>query len=309
MANPKPYKEKQSFMDTIIEITVYGTNREVAVKAAFDEFARIQAICDRFNPDSQVSEINQMAGISPVVVDGTLIEIINHSIKLSDKLDGAFDITIGALTAVWGIGHKGDFVPSQEEIDKILPLVNYRNIVIDGNSVFLSKPGMKLDLGGVAKGYALNKAIETLKAYGMQSAFVNAGGDIRVIGTKPDGAPWRVGVQHPRKKDELIAKLSLTEWDTLETSGDYQRFYIKDGRRYAHILNPNTGNQPPDLASVTLIYQDTAANSNIASSGILALGLERGQQVLKRFPGVEAMFVTTSGQVVVTPGLKDKIEL
>jgi thiamine biosynthesis lipoprotein len=296
-------------MDTIIVMTVYGPNSEAAIAAAFDEFKRIEALCNRFNPDSQVSKINQMAGINPVTVDDTLIEIIHHSITLSDKLDGAFDITIGPLTAFWGIGHKGDFVPSQEDIDKILPLVNYRNIMIDNNSVFLPNPGMKLDLSGVAKGYALNKAIETLKAYGITSAFVNAGGDIRVLGAKPDGTPWRGGVQHPRKKDEFVAKLSLTEWDTLETSGDYQRFHIKDGRRYAHIFDPSSGKQPTDLASVTLIYRDNAENTNIASSGILALGLERGQSALKRFSGVEAIFVTTGGKVVITSGLKDKIEV
>lgn len=305
----RPYTERRYLMDTVIEITAYGISAPAASKVAFREFERIQALCDRFNSDSQVSKINQMAGNAPVAVDGELIEIICHANRLAEKLEGAFDITIGALTDLWGIGHKEDFIPPQAEIDAVLPLVNYRNITIDGRTVFLPKKGMKIDLGGVAKGHALNQAIAVLRAYGIESALVNAGGDIRVIGNKPDGMPWRVGVQHPRQRDALIAKLSLVEWDTMETSGDYQRFYIKDGRRYAHIFNPNTGRQPTDLASVTLVYKDCPGTSNIVSSGILTLGLDKGQRALKRFPGVEAVFVTTGGEVVITAGLENKIEL
>ncbi len=311
--SPKPYKETQFLMDTIIEITAYGSNSEVAVKSAFDEFKRIQAISDHFNPDSQVSKINQMAGISPVVVDSDLIKMVNDSIEVSKKTDGAFDISIGALTELWGIGHKEDFVPTQEEINNVLPLVNYRIIQVNANkgTIYLPKKGMKLDLGGVAKDYALNQAVEILKNYGIKAALVNAGGDIQTIGSKPDGTPWRIGVQDPRYSDRVIAKVTLNPWNTLQTSGDYQRFFIKDGIRYAHILDPKTGRQPTELASVTLVYKDSNiyGTGEIASSGFLVLGLERGLDAIKHFPGVEAIFVTTDGKVVVTPGLNDKVEI
>jgi Membrane-associated lipoprotein involved in thiamine biosynthesis len=310
---PKPYKETQFVMDTIIEITAYGPNSETAVNAAFDEFKRVQAISDHFNPDSQVSRINQMAGVSPVPVDPDLIKMISQSIDVSRKTDGAFDITIGALTELWGIGHKGDFVPSQEEIDKVLPLVDYRMIQVDADkgTVYLPKPGMKLDLGGVAKDYALNKAVEILKAQGIKSALVNAGGDIQVIGMKPDGAPWRIGVQDPRNTEGVVAKIGLDQWNTLQTSGDYQRYFLKNGVRYAHILDPRTGRQPTELASVTLVYKDTDVygTGDIASSGFMVLGIEKGMEALRRFPGVEAVFVTSDGKAVVTPGLEGKIEL
>jgi len=242
-----------------------------------------------------------------------MIKMINDSIDISKKTDGAFDISIGALTELWGIGHKGDFVPTQEEIDKVLPLVDYRMIKVDSNdeTVYLPKAGMKLDLGGVAKDYALNKAVEILKAHGIKSALVNAGGDIQVIGTKPDGTPWRIGVQDPRNSEGVIAKIQLNQWNTLQTSGDYQRYFIKNGVRYAHILNPKTGRQPTELASVTLVYKDTDIYNagDVASSGFLVLGLEKGMAALTQFPGVEAIFVTTDGKIVVTPGLKDKVEL
>jgi thiamine biosynthesis lipoprotein len=306
-----PYTESHILMDTIIDITAYGPNREKAVKAAFDEFRRLESICDRFNPNSQVSKINQMAGIQKVVVDPDVIAMINHSIELSKKLNGAFDITAGALTDLWGIGHKDQFVPTQEEIDKVLPLVDYRMIEVDStnNTVYLPKKGMKIDLGGVAKGYAIDKAIEALKSSGITSALINDGGDIRVIGAKPDGTPWRVGIQDPRKSDGIIATIPMIEYDTLATSGDYQRFFEKDGIRYSHIINPKTGRQPREIASVTLIYKDLNTMSDIPSLGMFVLGVEKGIEALKEFPGIEAIFVTTDGQTIVTPGLAGKVEM
>ncbi|HMM22453.1 MAG TPA: FAD:protein FMN transferase [Selenomonadales bacterium] len=299
-------------MDTVIEITAYGPNAEGAVHDAFNEFKRIQAVSDRFNPDSQVSKINQMAGVSPVMVDRDMIKMVQDANDISRKTDGAFDASVGALTELWGIGHKGDFVPTQEEIDQVLPLVDYRMIQVDAGkgTVYLPKAGMKLDLGGVAKDYALNKAVEMLKARGIKSALVNAGGDIQVIGAKPDGAPWRIGVQDPRNPEGVIAKISLTQWNVLQTSGDYQRFFVKDGVRYAHIINPKTGRQPAELASVTLVYKDADVYSvgDVASSGFMVLGLEKGMEALRQFPGVEAVFVTADGKVTVTPGLKDNVE-
>ncbi len=298
-------------MDTVIEITAYGQNVDTAVKAAFAEFKRIQVMSDHYNPDSQVSKINRMAGISTVPVDQDLIRMINYSIDISQKTDGAFDISIGPLTELWGIGHKGDFVPSQGEIDKVLPLVDYRMIQVDATkgTVYLPKVGMKLDLGGVAKDYALNRAVEILKAQGIKSALLNAGGDIQVIGTKPDGSPWRVGVQDPRNSDGVIAKMALTKWNTLQTSGDYQRFFVKNGLRYAHILDPKTGRQPTEMASVTLVYKDVDIYraGDIASSGLLVLGREKGMAALQKFPGVEAIFVTADGEIITTPGLKGEI--
>lgn len=306
---PQPYKETQIMMDTVIEITAYGPNKEAAVAAAFAEFKHIQAISDHFDPASQLSKINQQAGIAPVKVDNDLVKMIEDAKAVSARTNGAFDISIGPVTELWGIGHKGDFVPAQAEINKVLPLVDYRLIQVDAvrGTVYLTKAGMKLDLGGVAKDYALNKATDILRSYGIQSALLNAGGDIQVIGTRPDHTPWRIGVQDPRKPDGIVATVVLDEKNVCQTSGDYQRFFIKDGVRYAHILDPKTGRQPTELASVTLVYKDSDVykTGDIASSGFMVLGLEKAMKALRQFPGVEAVFVTTDGKVVVTPGLKE----
>lgn len=306
---PKPYKETQFLMDTIIEITAYGPNAESAVKAAFADLKRLHDLTNNFDPNSQVSQINQAAGKNRVKVDPDLITMMQRSNELSNKLDGSFDITVGPLTELWGIGRKGEFVPSQEEIDKVLPLVNYRLVEIDQSTgtVFLPKTGMALDLGGIAKGYAVDKAIAILKAQGIQSALINAGGDVRVIGKRPDGNPWRIGVQHPRNQDAMIAKLSLTDWDTMETSGDYQRFITKDGIRYPHILDPRTGRQPRQLNSVTMVLNNSA-DGDIFSTAFFVLGPARTLELIKEFPGVDVIMVTVDGKVIVSPGLEGKIE-
>jgi thiamine biosynthesis lipoprotein len=305
----KPYKETQFLMDTIVEMTAYGPGAEQAVKAAFGEFRRLHSLSNRFDPGSQVSMINQMAGKEKVKVDPELVAMIGHSIAISQKLDGAFDITVGALTDLWGVSNKGDYVPTRAEIEQVLTLVDYRLIQVDAaaGTVYLPKEGMKLDLGGIAKGYALTQAVEKLKAAGITSALVNAGGDIRVIGAKPDGGAWRIGVQDPRNPDSIIAKIALKEWDSLQTSGDYQRFFIKDGVRYSHILDPKTGLQPRRLSSITLVYR-SEKTSDITSSGFFVLGPDKGREALKRFPGVEAIMVDEAGKVFVTPGLEGKIE-
>jgi thiamine biosynthesis lipoprotein len=311
LAGGKQYKDTQFLMDTIIEITANGPDAEAAVKAAFGEFKRLHDLTNNFDANSQVSRINQNAGKDKVAVDAELVDVISHALAMSAKLDGAFDITVGALTDLWGVGHKGEYVPSQAELDKVLPLVDYRLVRVDtaANTVFLPKQGMKIDLGGVAKGYALNKATEKLKAYGIKSALVNAGGDIRVIGVRPEGSPWRLGVQDPRNSEAIAVKIPMTDWDTVQTSGDYQRFFMREGTRYAHILDPKTGRQPRELTSVTLVYKSVVGVTDIASSGIFVLGVDKGREVLARFPGVEAIMITGEGKVILTPGLQGKVEI
>ncbi|MCX7780397.1 MAG: FAD:protein FMN transferase [Negativicutes bacterium] len=303
------YKETQFLMDTVIDITAYGKGAESAVKEAFREFKTVQELSDRFNPDSQVSRINRAAGQRSVKVDAALIELLLRAQGVAAKTGGKFDVTVGALTDLWGIGTKHEYIPGQQEIDKVLPLVDYRQLQLDvtGQTVFLPQSGMALDLGGIAKRFALDRAANRLKAKGIESALLNAGGDITVIGKKPDGSPWRIGVQHPRKPDALLAKLTLDRWDTVETSGDYQRYFMKDGIRYAHILDPDTGRQPREIISVTLVSQGGGAD--IRSSAIFVLGVEKGLELLKRYPGTEAIIITADERIIITPGLQGSVEL
>lgn len=306
----KPYKETQFLMDTVVEMTVYGPQGQAAVKEAFAEFQHIHQLTNVFAPESQVSEINRQAGISPVAVDPLLFAMIEEACQVSAQVEGAFDITVGPLSDLWGIGKKGDYVPSKEELAMVMPLVDYRQVLLDKQqqTVYLAKAGMKLDLGGIAKGYAVDRAIEMLKAKGVQSALINAGGDVRVIGTKPDKTPWRIGVQHPRKEDGMIAKLALEGWDTMETSGDYQRYMEKSGMRYSHILDPRSGYQPQEVTSVTIVNNNSAMG-DFLSTALFVLGVDKGKEVLKKFPGNEAIIITKDQTVIVTEGLQGSLEL
>jgi len=306
----KPYKETQFLMDTVIEITAYGSGNEAAVKAAFDEFRRINLLTNKYDENSQVAKVNQAAGKEKVQVDPDVIAMLKLARNRSEQLNGALDVSIGALTELWGVGHKGEFVPSEVEIRALLPLVNYQLIEIDdkANTLFLPKPDMRIDLGAVAKGYANRKAIDALKACGIKSALVNAGGDVRIIGKRPNDQSWRIGVQDPRDSEAIAAKLAMSDWDVLETSGDYQRFFIKDGVRYSHIIDPRTGYQPREVASVTIVAKSDNY-VDILSTAMFVLGVEKGQQLLKQYPGTEAIFITTDGKKIVTPGLEGKIEL
>lgn len=308
--SPKPYKETRFLMDTIIEITAYGSNAEEAVKFAFGEFEKLHKIANQYDENSQISEINRNAGIKPVTVDDDIISMLDQSFELTDKLGGVFDVTIGPLTVLWGVGNKGDYIPTQAEIEQVLPLVNYKLVKVDRShrTVYLPQPGMRLDMGAVAKGYAIDKAIAALKAKGIKSALVNAGGDVGVIGKKPDGQSWRIGVQSPRKQDGIAAKLTLDDSDTLRTSGDYQRYIMVNNIRYAHILDPKTGRQPQEVASITLVLHESAKR-NAFSAAFFVLGADQGLEALKQFPGVDAIIVTTDGQIVTTPGLTGKVEL
>jgi len=209
---------------------------------------------------------------------------------------------------LWGIGKKDDFVPSDAEIVVALKHVNYHRLELDTtqHTARLLDKGMSIDVGGVAKGYILDRMEAILKAEGIQSALLNGGGDIRVIGNKPDGTPWRIGLQDSRDTEGISAKISLAKWNDIETSGDYQRFFDRDGVRYHHIFDPKTGKPTHTLSSASTVLCEGI--EDIPSNALLVMGKEQSLELLKQFPGIEAIFVDVDGSVSYTPGLADSIE-
>ena len=308
--DPKPYIKNQFAMDTLIEITAYGDNAKSATEETLSEFKRIETLTNQFDENSQISQINKSAGKAPVVVDKDVIEMIKIATERSQKLSGALDITIGPLTKLWSIGKNGDFIPRDDEIAELLNLVDYKLIVIDENknTVFLPKENMSLDLGAVAKEYATLKMYNILKQRGIKSALINSGGNIRTLGLKPDGNPWRIGIQDPRDPDKIAASITLSPWNMLETSGDYQRFFEKDGIRYSHILNPKTGKPANEVMSVTVISNSENNNYMLATS-LFVLGPEKGKELIKQFPGAEAVWITNKKEIITTDGLKNSITI
>ncbi|MCL2412182.1 MAG: FAD:protein FMN transferase [Treponema sp.] len=281
-------------LGTVIVITIH---ERVPDSVYSDIFARIHEIENLMSvniPTSDVSRINAAAGIEPVQVHADTFKVIERALYFARLSDGAFDPTIGPLTALWDIT-ENPRVPSQEEIDEILPFINWRNVDLDErtNSVFLRYAGMALDLGGIAKGFAADEAARAADRAGVNSAIIDLGGDIVVLGRREDGNPWRIGVQHPdERRGTAVGFMEITEpLATVVTSGIYERFFEADGIRYHHIFSPTTGFPArTGLLSVTII-SDNSMDADALSTAIFVLGYERGSALLRFFPGVKTVFV------------------
>ena len=207
-----------------------------------DEVLRIERSYSRYRPDSIVARINAAAGVDWVDCDAETLSLLNFADQLHQQSGGLFDITSGVLRRAWNFAQAKDQaqLPSTSQIDALLPLIGWVQVLRDGQRIRLPRAGMELDFGGFGKEYAADRAAALLQRTGVLHGYVNLGGDMRLMGPKPDGSPWVMGIQHPRERDQLLATQQLTTGG-LATSGDYERFMVVDGQRYCHLLNPHTG--------------------------------------------------------------------
>jgi thiamine biosynthesis lipoprotein len=303
------YADARPLMGTLVSVTVEGAPADVREKvdAAYREMARLSDMMNHYDPDSVVSEINRQAGKRPVKAPPELMEVLVMARRVSGRTGGAFDITVGAFKG-WRFNPENSAMPSAQEIAAALPLVDYRNVLLDekNGTVLLKRPGMRIDLGGIAKLYILDAGMQVLQRHGIGQAMLNGGGDVTVIGAR-DGRPWRIGIRHPRRAGELLATVELTRgW--VVTSGDYERYFIRDGRRYHHILDPRTGFPAAGPQQVTLVGEDLS-NLNGFSSAIMVLGAEKGRALIGRLAGVEALIVEPDGRVWLAPGSEERFKL
>ena len=211
---------------------------EAVLQAAVAEVQRIEAKYSRYQAQSVISQINADAGISDSIVDAETAALLDFAQQCFEQSDGMFDITSGVLRRAWDF--KSGRVPTQAEIDALLPLVGWHKLNWQRPSVRLTQAGMQLDFGGFGKEYAADRVASVLIDAGEMHALVNLGGDVRVTGAQSDGTPWRIGIQHPRQADQAIASIAISS-GALATSGDYERYMVINGKRYAHLLNPHTG--------------------------------------------------------------------
>nr|WP_281273117.1 FAD:protein FMN transferase [Desulfosoma caldarium] len=282
-------------MGTVVSMAVVSQDAHQAyeaLEAAFEEMARLEAMMSVFREDSELSRVNREASRHPVTVSPELYRVIELSLHISQITQGAFDITVGPLMNLWPFDKNEKKLPSSQAIQEALSRVGYHHVVLSSKdrSVFFSVPGMVLDLGGIAKGFAIDQAVNVLKGRGIAAALVNAGGDILAYGTKPDGQPWRVGLQHPRNSQDLLTVLTMSD-QAMVTSGDYERYFLVDGKRYSHIVDPRSGFTARATASVT-VMADSAAFADGLATGILVLGPEDGMAVVESLPGVHALIMT-----------------
>ncbi|MBS1114912.1 MAG: hypothetical protein H6Q94_641 [Nitrospirae bacterium] len=306
------YKKSKALLDTFVTITVVAASQDMADKAIEDAFNVIEKFGDLVNfysDKSELSAINRNAGIREVRVSPETLDIIEKALFVSEKSGGAFDPTIGPEIKLWDFLKK--VKPSDAEIRKNLPLVNYKNIIIDRtkSTVFLSRRNMLLDLGGIAKGFAADLAVQSLKQKGISSGLVAVAGDIKAFGLKPDKKPWIVGIKNPRQKsndDEIIARVPLSD-KAISTSGDYERYFIMDGKRFHHLLIPKSGYPANTCQSVSVIA-DQGVMTDAFSTAFFVLGPERGLGLAKEM-GMDVMIIDSKGALHTTPGLQGKLTI
>ncbi|MFC1566469.1 FAD:protein FMN transferase [bacterium] len=288
-------------MDTIVEISVIPKTTVNSIKLitnAMNEIKRIEASFDRYKKDSLVAKFNKR---EQDVIDPELYELIDFSLNISRISDGAFDITIAPLVDLWNFKNDKPTLPSKKNIVAAKHFIGWQKITSDKTSDFIVPFGINIDLGGMVKGYAVDRAIEVLKQNGIKSALVNAGGDIFALGSK-NGNPWKIGIQDPRNTEKIIGIIEL-ENKAIVTSGDYERFFMHNGVRYHHILDPKTGYPAKGISSVT-ITAESCKYADSLSTAVFVLGKEKGLVLIESLENVEGIIVTDKNELILTKGMK-----
>jgi len=301
-------------MGSELRLTAWTSSSEKtaleAFEAVFQEFDRLEALMSVWKPGSDVERLNAAAGLRPVPVSSEVIEVLEDARQISEWTGGKFDVTFGALSGLWKFDHDQDNrIPSPRDVAAKLPLVDYRELHLDrrAGTAYLAKKGMRVHLGGIGKGYAIDRGAAILLGRGFRDFMIQAGGDLYVAGRRGD-RPWRVGIRDPRgPADRSVATLDLTD-GTFSTSGDYERFFIDHGRRYHHILDPDLGEPAHGSRSVTIVATRAVVADGL-STGVFILGGREGLALIERLPEVEGVIVTDKNELLVSSGLKGRLVL
>ena len=297
-------------MNTAISYNVYGENSDFALQAAIDETYRLEEMLSRFRPGSDISRINSSAGIKFEKVGTETFELLNKAKKISKCCNGLFDVTIGPLSLLWTEARASSEVPNGVDIKNALTLLSYKGLILNrlNKSVRLKKRGQSIDLGGIGKGFAADSVIDVLRKREIISAFVNLGGNVATLGAKPDSSPWRVGIRHPRREEKLIGAVSIIN-KSVVTSGDYQRFFSGgDGKKYHHILNPETGYPTESQLISATVVSDSSLIADALSTILFASSIENGIKALNSFAGTEAILIDDKLSLYITRGLVNLFE-
>ena len=312
VAPDRLFKRSRPMMGTIFIVSVAGIGDDEAepvVGAALEEIGRLESVLSEWLPESEISRINAAAGEHSVAVGPDTMAVVQAGVDIGRISDGAFDLTWAALRGLYQFQPGDNRVPNRREIQERLPFIDYRDIVIDreANTVFLRRRGMAIGTGGIAKGYALDRAARVLEEAGIQNYMLFGGGQVQVHGKRGD-RPWRVGIQHPRRSD-YFAFLEVTG-GSISTSGDYEHFFIDEqGKRWHHILDPRTGLPVGGTLSVTVLAQN-GIYADALSTAVFVAGRERALAMLPNVPGgAEAVIVTDGFELVTTPGARERLHM
>lgn len=305
-------KEKEEYIfGTLVSLKLYEPVEDAVFQAVFDELRDIDNRMTVKGIASELIAVNQAAGVKPVAVSEDTYHVIEVAKQYAEASDGAFDITVYPVVALWGIGTEQARVPGAGEIAAALEKVGYQDLVLDpaARTVFLKRPGMGLDLGGIAKGFAADRTAEKLKSLGVSRGIINLGGNIIALGAKMDGSPWKIGIQNPLSdRGEYIGIVDVTN-RTVVTSGVYERYFEKDGKRYHHILNTQSGYPADSGLSGISILADSSIDADALSTTCFVLGVDKGLEFIKNKPGVDALFITPDRKIRMTEGFKNVFKL
>jgi len=301
--NAQWFNYQQAIMGTPIIVELLSSKPEQAKhcsKLVFNEMHRIDKLMSPYIKNSELAIVNRDAALQNVTVSKELFNLIQQSIKFSKLSNGAFDITFASVGYLYDYRMKQH--PSNQQIKQHLNAINYKNIKLNETqtSISFSHKNTRIDLGGIAKGYAVDNAIKILKNCGIINALVSAGGDSRILGDK-DGRPWVMGVRHPRDKNKVVVSIPLSN-SAISTSGDYERYFIKNGTRYHHIIQPSTGRSVNQTWSVSVMAND-AVTSDALSTTLFVLGTDKALQLINSMQNIEAIIINANGKMFYSSGL------
>lgn len=294
----------QDKMGTRVEVQLWHDDEEEAerlITLAMAELDRIEAAMSTYLADSEITQINEMAATQPVTVSAELFGLIDRALQLSVTTNGAFDITYDSVGRLYDF--REGVRPAPEQIETHLDAIDHRYVRLDRetSTIRFARPGVRINLGGIAKGYAVESVIDVLRDAGVTNGLATAGGDTRLLGDRGNG-PWKVGVRDPDDTNGLLTRLALQD-EAISTSGDYERFFVEDGVRYHHILNPSTGRSAGQVRSVTIIGPDATMTDGLSTS-VFVLGPEAGLELIESLDGYETLIVDTERRVRLSSGLE-----
>ena len=283
-----------------------SVSAEQNIDTVIAEITRIENLISDWKPSSQVSEVNQNAGIRPVKVDREVFELTQRAIQFSEITHGAFDISFAAMDKIWKFDGSMTEMPSAETIKKSVEKVGYKNIILDSvqSTIFLKLKGMKIGFGALGEGYATDKCRDMMLAKGIKAGIINGSGDMSTWGTQPNGKAWNIGITNPFDAEKLIAVVPIHN-GSVTTSGSYEKFVVFDGQRYSHIINPATGYPATGLCSVT-VFGPNAETANGLSTSLMVLGKTAGLILLNKYPDYSCIMISDDGKVVKSKNFRIK---
>lgn len=308
---PVTVTRTQMLMGTLVRITAVAPSEvqaQASATAGFQEIRRLEDLLSTWIATSELSRVNAAAGREPVTVSPDTLLIVQRSLDMARLTDGGFNIAIGPAVEAWSVTER-QRVPSDRELETVRPLTDLTQVSLDeqARTVFLARPGMRIDVGGIGKGFAADRAVTAMQRAGATAGVVALSGDIKTFGRMPGGRPFIFGIQHPRKEGALLARLTLQD-EAISTAGDYERFFEREGIRYHHILDPATLRPARGCQSVTIVATEGTMADGL-DTGIFVMGPEAGMALIERLPGVEGVIVDSEGRVLVSSGLKDRLQL